>query len=77
MESLNDVAGELSRRLFSLFVRNADGRRPSLAAEPDPAASEAILLYEYFDGETGRGLGASHFTGWTGSDDQHHQPILW
>jgi len=77
MESLNDVAGELSRRLLSLFVRNQDGRRPSMGAEPDPAAGDAILLYEYFDGENWPRPRRKPLHGLDGADHQHHQPILW
>ena len=68
--SLKDVAGELSRRLVTLFLNGADGRRPfwgdaSLLAT-DPAFRDGLMFHEHFDGETGRGLGASHQTGWTG-----------
>ena len=49
---------------------DAQGRRPSLAPAPgavaDPPAGDRVLFHEYFDGDTGRGLGASHQTGWTG-----------
>lgn len=63
---LDEAARELSRRLLSLFLRDERGVRPSMAAETDLAASEKILFFEYFNGDTGRGLGASHFTGWNG-----------
>ncbi len=62
--SLAGVADELGDRLVSLFTRDAGGRRPAMGtvggAEDDP------LFFEYFHGETGAGLGASHQTGWTG-----------
>ncbi|MDQ2801594.1 MAG: glucosidase, partial [Pseudomonadota bacterium] len=62
MLHLGQVADELSVRLSRLFLRGADGRRPAMgeAREDDP-----VLFHEYFDGDTGRGLGASHQTGWT------------
>jgi len=68
--SLNEVADELRRRLLSLFLPDASGRRPVFGDEEkfqtDPRWSEDILFYEYFDGDNGKGLGASHQTGWTG-----------
>ncbi len=68
--TLWDVAGELSRRLSSLFMRDGSGRRPALAGTPlfqnDPNWRDLVLFYEYFHGDTGAGLGASHQTGWTG-----------
>jgi hypothetical protein len=67
--NLGQVAGELQRRLSALFLKDADGRRPSLAADPrfadDPHWKDLVLFHEYFDGDTGRGCGASHQTGWT------------
>ena len=68
--SLCEVADELSRRLSRLFLRGADGRRPSLGEhalhQQDPAFRDHLLFHEYFHGDTGRGLGAAHQTGWTG-----------
>jgi hypothetical protein len=68
--TLNDVALELCRRLGRLFLRGPDGRRPvfgdSDKFQEDPHFRDYVLFYEYFDGDTGRGLGASHQTGWTG-----------
>ncbi len=68
--TLWDVAGELSRRLSSLFLRDESGRRPALAAighfHADPNWRDLVLFHEYFHGDTGAGLGASHQTGWTG-----------
>ena len=67
--NLQEVAGELERRLLSLFMLDANGRRPAHGAnlrfQKDPAWRDSILFYEYFHGETGAGLGASHQTGWT------------
>jgi hypothetical protein len=52
-----------------LFLRGADGSRPSLGCrdwrDNDPQSRDLLLFHEYFHGETGRGLGASHQTGWT------------
>jgi hypothetical protein len=67
--NLQEVADELRRRLISIFTSDADGRRPVFGDEErfqrDPAWHDP-LFYEYFDGDTGKGLGASHQTGWTG-----------
>ena len=67
--NLEEVAEELERRLVSLFVPDAHGRRPchgdSALHVGDPGFAELLLFHEYFDGDTGRGLGASHQTGWT------------
>jgi hypothetical protein len=68
--TLAQVAWDLSRRLASLFLTDARGRRPAHGdAEPyrsDPHFQDLVLFYEYFHGEDGSGLGASHQTGWTG-----------
>jgi len=70
MRSLWDVAGELSRRLNRLFLRDEAGRRPAFGDVPklqtDPHFRDYVLFYEYFHGDNGAGLGASHQTGWTG-----------
>jgi hypothetical protein len=67
--TLNEVAHLLSSRLLGLFLPDASGRRPAHGNEPryatDPAFKDLILFYEFFHGDTGRGLGASHQTGWT------------
>ena len=67
--NLQEVADELRRRLISIFTQDADGHRPVFGADQrfqtDPEWNDP-LFYEYFDGDTGRGLGASHQTGWTG-----------
>jgi len=67
--SLGEVADELSRRLVSLFLADASGHRPyhgrrSIYAE-EPELARRLLFHEYFDGDDGTGLGASHQTGWT------------
>ena len=66
---LAEVADELSDRLCSLFRRNADGVRPCFGGtdrfQHDPGWSEHLLFHEYFHGDNGAGLGASHQTGWT------------
>jgi hypothetical protein len=67
--NLGAVACELSRRLSRLFLRDADGRRPAFGGaekfQSDPFFRDHILFYEYFHGDNGAGLGASHQTGWT------------
>ena len=69
MLTLGEVAGELSRRLCSLFLPDPAGRRPAHGSErrfsDDPHWRDLVLFYEYFHGDDGRGLGASHQTGWT------------
>jgi hypothetical protein len=66
---LGEVADELSRRLCQIFLRNEEGRRPvfgdSRIEQTDIRFRDNVLFYEYFHGDTGRGLGASHQTGWT------------
>jgi hypothetical protein len=68
--NLYEVAEEISRRLASIFLRNKDGRRPVYGGtrkfQEDPHWRDLILFYEYFHGDNGAGLGASHQTGWTG-----------
>ena len=68
--TLFEVAREISRRLASMFLRDASGRRPvyggSAKFQNDPHWRDLILFYEYFHGDNGAGLGASHQTGWTG-----------
>jgi len=66
-----EVAKELARRLSSIFLRDASGKRPvyggSKKFQEDPHWRDYILFYEYFHGDNGAGLGASHQTGWTGT----------
>jgi hypothetical protein len=68
--TLLQVAGEISRRLASIFLRDTDGRRPVYGAtekfQSDPHWRDYVLFYEYFHGDNGAGIGASHQTGWTG-----------
>ena len=70
MLTLRQVAEEISSRLCNIFLRGADGKRPVFGDNPiaqtDPAFRDHVLFHEYFHGDTGRGLGASHQTGWTG-----------
>ena len=66
---LGEAAAELSRRLSRLFLRDADGRRACNGDvelfQSDPHFRDCLLFHEYFHGDTGRGLGANHQTGWT------------
>jgi hypothetical protein len=68
--TLFEVAKEIAMRLSRIFLRNEDGRRPVYGGtkkfQEDPHWRDYILFYEYFHGENGAGLGASHQTGWTG-----------
>ncbi len=70
MLTLWEVGGELSRRLTTIFLKDGQGQRPVYQGldkfQTDPHWRDLILFHEYFHGETGRGLGASHQTGWTG-----------
>ncbi len=67
--NLKQIAGELARRLSSLFLPDETGRRPALGQEKrfieDPHWRDLVWFHEYFHGDTGQGLGASHQTGWT------------
>jgi hypothetical protein len=68
--TLYEVANEISRRLATIFLRDENGRRPVYGGtrkfQEDPHWRDHILFYEYFHGDNGAGLGASHQTGWTG-----------
>jgi hypothetical protein len=68
--TLDEIAEELSWRLVGLFLEDGDGRRPAFDSykkfQSDPAWHDMIPFHEYFHGDTGAGLGASHQTGWTG-----------
>jgi hypothetical protein len=70
MMTLWDVATDISRRLARIFQRDADGRRPVHGGvekfQSDPHWKDWVLFYEYFHGDNGAGIGASHQTGWTG-----------
>ena len=67
--TLMEVARELERRMISIFEIGKSGNRPAHGDNPryrdDPAWQDLILFYEYFHADDGRGLGASHQTGWT------------
>ena len=68
--TLFEVAAEIARRLTATFLRDATGRRPVFGGEEifqrDPNWRDCLLFYEYFHGDNGAGIGASHQTGWTG-----------
>jgi hypothetical protein len=68
--TLWQVADEIARRLCNIFLRDEQGRRPVYGAskqfQQDPNWRDLILFYEYFHGDNGAGIGASHQTGWTG-----------
>jgi hypothetical protein len=72
MLTLYEVCAELSRRLCSIFLKDPanNGRRPVYGGQEqfqtDPHWRDLILFYEYFHGDNGAGIGASHQTGWTG-----------
>jgi hypothetical protein len=70
MMTLWEVAGELSRRMTRIFLRGEDSRRPVFGGiekfQTDPHWSDLIYFHEYFHGDNGAGIGASHQTGWTG-----------
>ena len=69
--NLQQVAAELGRRLAGTFTRGADGRRPVYGGtetfQTNPHWRDLLLFFEYFHGDNGAGLGASHQTGWTAS----------
>ncbi|MEP6787683.1 MAG: glucosidase [Acidobacteriota bacterium] len=70
MMNLWEVSEELSRRLSHIFLKDADGRRPVFGGsekyQTDPHFRDHLLFHEYFHGDNGSGIGASHQTGWTG-----------
>jgi hypothetical protein len=69
MMNLGEVAKEISRRLASIFLPAGENGRPCHGGDTryadDPHWRDLVLFHEYFHGETGRGVGASHQTGWT------------
>ena len=71
LKNLYEVAEDISRHLTTIFTRDADGRRPVYGGtqkfQTDPHWRDYMLFYEYFHGDNGAGLGASHQTGWTGA----------
>jgi hypothetical protein len=68
--TIGEIATELATRLSRLFLRDDRGRRPVFGdnqrLQTDPHFRDHVLFHEYFHGDTGRGVGASHQTGWTG-----------
>jgi hypothetical protein len=70
MMTLWEVAAEISRRMTRIFLRDESGRRPVHAENAlyheDANWQDLVLFYEYFHGDSGAGVGASHQTGWTG-----------
>jgi hypothetical protein len=70
MMNLYEVAKELATRLTRIFLRDASGKRPVYGGtekfQTDPHWRDNLLFYEYFHGDLGAGIGASHQTGWTG-----------
>ena len=68
--TIGEVAGELATRLTRIFLRDENGERPVFGdqrrLQDDPHFRDHVLFHEYFHGDTGRGVGASHQTGWTG-----------
>jgi hypothetical protein len=70
MMNLFEVAHEIGNRLTRIFLKDEAGRRPVFGGtekfQTDPLWQDNILFYEYFHGDNGAGLGASHQTGWTG-----------
>jgi hypothetical protein len=69
-KTLEEIADDLADRLVSIFRNDASGRRPVFGGyerfQSDPAWHDLLFFHEYFHGDTGAGLGASHQTGWTG-----------
>jgi hypothetical protein len=70
MLTLKEIAKDLSQRMISIFKKDGNGRRPVFGrdekSQTDPNFADHILFYEYFHGDNGRGIGATHQTGWTG-----------
>lgn len=70
MKTLQQIADDLSERLIKIFTKDENGHRPVFAHHPaiqtDPNFNNLIFFYEYFHGDSGRGVGATHQTGWTG-----------
>ena len=70
MMTIREAAHEVATRLTRLFLRNENGRRAAFnhceKMQDDPHFRDHVLFYEYFHGDSGRGMGASHQTGWTG-----------
>ena len=68
--ALDGVAAEIANRLSGIFPKDSSGRRPAFGDQDkfqlDPNFRDHLLFHEYFHGDTGEGIGASHQTGWTG-----------
>jgi len=68
--ALREASNEISKRLISIFQKDTNGNRPVNSGDEryrnDPYFKDLVLFYEYFHGDTARGVGASHQTGWTG-----------
>jgi Glycosyl hydrolase family 63 C-terminal domain len=81
MLNLKQIADEICRRMTLLFVKDSSGKRPCHGEDKryveDPYWKDLVLFYEYFHGDTGRGLGASHQTGWTALVTRCLEKILW
>jgi hypothetical protein len=77
--TLRQIADDLSCRMVALFKKDGQGNRPiygdSAVMQADPQFQNHLLFHEYFDGDTGQGLGANHQTGWTGLVAKLIQPI--
>ena len=77
--NLYQVAEEIARRLANIFLKDKDGRRPVYGGtrkfQDDPHWRDCLLFYEYFHGDNGAGLGASHQTGWTGIIARSYAPV--
>jgi hypothetical protein len=77
--TLRQIANDLSSRMIALFKKDGEGNRPiygnNTLLQTDPQFQNHLLFHEYFDGDTGRGLGANHQTGWTGLVAKLIQPI--
>jgi hypothetical protein len=76
--TIEEVAEQLTRRLGRLFLRDEQGRRAvfgdNAKLQSDPHFRDHLLFHEYFHGDNGRGVGASHQTGWTGAIAKLLQP---
>ena len=70
LANLYEIAEQLAHRLVSIFTRNAEGQRPVFGSQQtfqsDPHWKDYLLFHEYFHGDNGAGIGASHQTGWSG-----------
>ena len=81
MLTLQQVGDELSRRLARTFLPDPTGRRAvhgdELRYANDPAFKDLVLFYEYFNGDDGRGVGASHQTGWTSLVTRCLEHVAW